>query len=52
MRGWTGVLVLGGVTLAVIIFWGSRFNSASVSIGDEGPTVTPSNNNQSSAGNP
>ena len=44
---WSSVLLLGAVVLGVVIVAASRFNLPSVSIGEGGPTVTPS-----SAGNP
>ena len=51
MKGAASILLLAGVAFAVVVLLGSRFSSPTVSIGDEGPTVTPSPN-ESSAGAP
>ncbi len=46
------LLLLAGITFAVLVVLGSRFTEASVSIGSEGPTVTPVGTNDASAGSP
>lgn len=49
---WTKILLLAGVAFGVVVALGSRFMQATVGIGDEGPTVTPSGVNGSSGGSP
>jgi hypothetical protein len=48
---WGKILLLAGVAFGVVVVLGSRFTEATVSIGAEGPTVTPSANS-SGAGTP
>lgn len=50
---WGKILLLAAGAFGLVVVLGSRFSEATVGIGDEGPTVTPSPSaNGSGAGSP
>lgn len=49
---WGKILLGAAIAFGVIVALGSRFAQATVGIGSEGPTVTPSGTNDSGAGSP